>query len=335
MNYVPVKIKFRQSVFAWLLLAAALLLGTSPVAEAAQKARTYPNVPLVNQDGEALRFYDDVIKGKVVTINFMFTSCGDACPLETAKLVDVQRKLGDHVGNNVHMYSISIDPDRDTPEALKAYMKKFDVGPGWQFLTGKQEDVDLIRKKLGMLNSDEKELSDHNINFIMGNEVTGRWVKRSPFDVPEALVAVLLGRLQTRSLLASMELQSYAQSRRLGSSRPGEDTFQTRCMACHTIGQGDKSGPDLLNVVSNRDRAWLARWIKEPDVMLKEKDPLAMALYEKYNKVMMPNLFLSDEEVNDLIDYIDAVSKQLAGAPAEKVTGLDSAHDHDHSNHVH
>lgn len=301
------------------LVAAMLLCQGSAVAGA--KGRTYPNVPLINQDGETLHFYDDIIKGKVVTINFMFTSCPDSCPLETAKLREVQRQLGDHAGKNVYMYSISIDPERDTPEALKAYMKKFNVGPGWQFLTGKKKDIDLIRKKMGMLNTDEKEFSDHNINFIIGNEAIGRWVKRTPFDVTETLVAVLLGRrLQNRSLLASVEKPDYAKATKRAASLPGEDLFLTRCMVCHTIGQGDRAGPDLLNVTSNRDRAWLTRWIKEPDAMLKEKDPLATALYERYNKVPMPNVRLTDQEVHDIIDFIDAVSKRVLGVPEKTIT---------------
>jgi len=322
---------WRAIATSLLLTGAMLLCHGSAVAGA--KGRSYPNVPLINQDGETLHFYDDVIKGKVVTINFMFTSCPDSCPLETAKLLEVQKQLGDHAGKNVYMYSISIDPDRDTPEALKAYMKKFNVGPGWQFLTGKKKDIDLIRKKLGMLNTDEKEFSDHNINFIMGNEVTGRWVKRTPFDVPESLVAVLLGRLQQRSLLATMGKPDYANATKLAASRPGEDLFLTRCMACHTIGQGDKAGPDLLNVVSNRDRDWLVRWIKEPDAMLKEKDPLATALFEKYNKVPMPNVRLTDQEVHDLIDFMDAVSKRVSGVPEERIT--DNSDKTGHSHHVH
>ena len=144
---------------------------------------------LINQDGETLRFYDDVIKGKVVSINFMFTSCGDSCPLETAKLRKVQKMLGEHAGKDVYMYSITVDPDRDTPEALKAYMQKFNVGPGWQFLTGKKEDIDLVRDALGMYSEEEQELSDHAINFVLGNEATGQWFRRTPFDVPEALVS--------------------------------------------------------------------------------------------------------------------------------------------------
>lgn len=310
-----------QIIVTSLVLIAAMLL-CQEAAVAGAKGRTYPNVPLINQDGETLHFYDDVIKGKVVTINFMFTSCPDSCPLETAKLREVQRQLGDHSGKDVYMYSITIDPERDTPEKLKAYMKKFKVAPGWQFLTGKKKDIDLVRKKMGMLNTDEKVLSDHNINFIMGNEVTGRWLKRTPFDVPETLVSTLLGRrLQNRSL-ASVVKADYSESTRQAASRPGEDLFMTRCMVCHTIGQGDKAGPDLLNVASNRDRAWLTRWIMEPDTMLKEKDPLATALYERYNRVPMPNVRLSEHEAGDIIDFIDTVSKRVLGVPEKTITHI-------------
>lgn len=307
---------------ALLLLGAAVFLASAqPAAAARRGADYYPNVPLINQDGETLHFYDDVIKGKVVAINFMFTSCGDACPLETAKLVQVQRLLGDHIGKNVFMYSITVDPERDTPPVLKAYMEKYKVGPGWQFLTGKKEDIDRIRDKLGMLNDDEQELSDHNINFILGNEATGRWLKRTPFDLPQTTVAVLLGRLQKRPLLTSADRPSYANTRVLAAARPGEDEFNARCAACHTIGRGDKLGPDLLGVADIRDRIWLIRWLKEPDVMLQEKDPLAMALYKKYNNVPMPNLQLDHRTILDLIQFMQdetrRVRAQAMGAPPQ------------------
>jgi protein SCO1/2 len=300
-----------------LLAGALLLLGANPTIAARLGANYFPNVPLINQDGETLHFYDDVIKGKVVTINFMFTSCGDSCPLETAKLREVQKLLGDHAGRNVHMYSISIDPERDTPAALKTYMQRFDVGPGWQFLTGKKKDIDLIRKKLSMYQEGEDELSDHNINFIVGNEATGQWMKRTPFDVPESLVSVLLGRLQRRSLVSLEAKLSYAMASRLPNAREGEDLFRSRCSTCHTIGQGDKLGPDLLGVASNRDRLWLIRWLKEPDVMLKEKDPRAIDLYNRYNQVPMPNLKLSGVAVLRLIEYMQAESRRLSVAAGE------------------
>ena len=298
---------------AVLLFATLSLLAVNPASAGAKRGVDYfTNTPLVNQDGETLRFYDDVIKGKVVSINFMFTSCGDSCPLETAKLRKVQQMLGEHVGKDVHMYSITVDPDRDTPAALKAYMQKFKIGPGWQFLTGKKEDIDLIRDKLGMYSEEEEELSDHAINFVLGNESIGLWLKRTPFDLPETLVSVLLGRLQQHRLTSVATARpSYAQSRALPPASPGEDLYNTRCTACHTIGQGDKLGPDLLGVVSKRDRQWLIRWMMEPDVMLKEKDPLAMALYTQYNKVPMPNVKLVKKQALDLIQFMEVETRRV------------------------
>ena len=295
-----------------LLTAALLLLGANPTITTARLNSDYfPNVPLINQDGKTLHFYDDVIKGKVVSINFMFTSCGDSCPLETAKLRELQKRLGEFAGKDVFMYSITVDPKRDTPPVLKAYMEKFEVGPGWEFLTGKKEDIDLIRKKLGMYLEGEDELSDHNINFILGNETTGQWMKKTPFDVPESLVATLLGRLQKRPLGPMAKLDSYANAPTVSRARPGEELFVTRCSACHTIGKGDKLGPDLFAVASNRDRLWLMRWLQEPDVMLAEKDPLAMALYTKYNNVPMPNLQLQSQDILDLITYMQEETQRV------------------------
>ena len=296
-----------------LLLGGALLLMGSSNAAAGMSAgsKSYPNVPLINQDGETLLFYDDVIKGKVVTINFMYATCGDSCPLETAKLLAVQKRLGEHAGKNVHMYSITVDPDRDTPEVLAAYMEKFNIGPGWQFLTGKIEDIDLIRKKMGMYADGEDDLTSHMITFLIGNEVTGRWVKKTPFDVPEALVSLLLGRMQTRSLLSTINSRDYASVQKKGAARPGEDLFITRCTVCHTIGAGRKVGPDLLGMAENLDRKWLIRWLMEPDVMLKEKDLLATALFKQHNEVPMPNLRLSKKDAIDLISFMQVESKRL------------------------
>jgi protein SCO1/2 len=196
-------------------------------------------------------------------------------------------------------------------------MKKFSVAPGWQFLTGKKEDIDLVRKKLRMYSRDEDELGDHHINFMLGNEETGQWLKRTPFDLPGTVVSVLLGRLQKHSLAV---LPSYTKSVGLASSRTGADLFNTRCVSCHTIGQGDKLGPDLLGVVSKRERTWLIRWLQEPDVMLDKKDPLAVALYSQYNNLPMPNIRLERRDALDLIEYLQEQTQRVnanAGAPSK------------------
>jgi cytochrome oxidase Cu insertion factor (SCO1/SenC/PrrC family) len=106
--------------------APASVLASTPVAADVESATPwggdyFPNTLLTDQDGQQMRFFDDMIKGKVVVINFIFTTCSDSCPLETARLRQVQKLLGDRVGKDIFFYSISIDPLSDTPEVLKAY----------------------------------------------------------------------------------------------------------------------------------------------------------------------------------------------------------------------
>src|SRR4029077_3148619 len=120
------------------MLAVAALRTTrsAPVADSNRKGAAYfSNVELITQDGKKVRFYDDLLKGKIVVIDLFYTQCLDSCPLETARLAQVQRMLGDRVGRDIYFYSISIDPWRDTPAQLKAYAEKYRIGPGWLFLT--------------------------------------------------------------------------------------------------------------------------------------------------------------------------------------------------------
>src|SRR5690349_12469726 len=136
------------------LLIAIFLISAGSTPAAADNARWganyFPNVILTTQDGTKVRFYDDVIKGKSVVIDLIYTHCVDACPLETARLAQVQKMLGDRVGKDIFFYSITIDPTHDTPKVLKEYAQKYHIGPGWTFLTGKKADIDLISKKLGL-----------------------------------------------------------------------------------------------------------------------------------------------------------------------------------------
>lgn len=299
---------------ACLLAGCLFLFGAGTAIAGRLDASYFSNVTLVNQDGKTLSFYDDVIKGKAVAINFIYTHCGDACPLETAKLRQVQKLLGDRVGRDIFLYSISIDPERDTPAVLKDYKQKFKVGPGWEFLTGKKADIDLIRRKLGMLSDDEHQLSDHNVNLILGNEATGQWLKRTPFDVPQAIAWTLGERLSNHTLNGVTANQNYANVTSLPEMSSGEELFRSRCTACHTIAGADGLGPDLKGVVERRERAWLTRFLREPDVMLKENDPLAQALLTKYGNVPMPNLRLSDADIQALIEFLQAETKRQSVA---------------------
>ncbi len=93
-------------------------------------ANYFPNVVLTTQDGKQVHFYDDLLKGKIVVIDLIYTHCVNACPLETARLVQVQKLLGDRVGKDIFFYSISIDPKHDTPKVLKRYARSFTLAQG-------------------------------------------------------------------------------------------------------------------------------------------------------------------------------------------------------------
>jgi protein SCO1/2 len=143
------------------------------------QARYLPNVVLRTQDDREVHFYDDLIKDKIVTINFIYSTCADGtCPLITANLVQVQRLLGARVGRDIFMYSITLDPKHDTPTALRRYARAYGVAPGWQFLTGKPEDIELLRRKLRFTDRNpeiDKDPSRHSGNVRYGNEPMTRW----------------------------------------------------------------------------------------------------------------------------------------------------------------
>ena len=295
-------------VMAGLLLLATVTSLSARSAHADSRspwgANYFPDVPLVTQDGKTVHFYSDLLKGKVVVINFIYTKCADSCPMETAKLAQVQRLLGDRVGRDIFFYSISIDTERDTPRELKAYADKFHVKPGWLFLTGEKADVELVRKRLGQAaRPGENSLTGHSTTITIGNEETGQWMQASSMDDTTAM-AVRIGDWLS-SWNHQIASKSYTEARIVDADN-GTFLFRTRCASCHTIGHGDLVGPDLLGVTSARDHAWLSRFIATPDKMLAEKDPVATTLYGKYNQIPMPNLRLGASDVDALIAYIDA-----------------------------
>jgi|GEM_PF-336957 len=280
--------------------------GARPASGSRWGANYFPNVTLTTQDGRIVHFYDDLLKDKVVAIELIYTHCIDNCPLETARLVQVQRLLGDQMGKGVFFYSISIDPKRDTPEVLKAYAEKFHVGPGWLFLTGKEEDIELISKKLGLYSyPDPSNRDGHTPSLLIGNVAAGLWMKNAALDNPRFLARKISDMVDDRQNRNAEVTKGYAEAPKLTIDK-GQYLFSTRCAACHTIGHGDKVGPDLLGVTSTRDRAWLRRFIAAPDQMLAEKDPLAMALFKKYKEIPMPSLRLHEVDVATLIDYMEA-----------------------------
>jgi len=286
-------------------LAPAFLLRVPKVhASELWGANYFPNVELTDQDGKKYHFYDDMLKGKTVLINFIYTKCGDSCPLETAKLKQVQKLLGDRVGKDIFFYSISLDPEHDTPQALSDYAENYNTGPGWYFLTAKRQDVDLIRRKLGVENRPGSDpLTGHNTTLTMGNEATGQWMVDSTMDDPKYIAAMVGDWLSSWKYHRKSNPYQQKPAVTTADLDRGGYLFKTRCAACHSVGGGDAVGPDLLGVSNVRSEEWLSRMISTPDQMLKS-DPVARALFEKYNHVNMPNLRLEGPDVTALLSFL-------------------------------
>jgi len=182
--------------------AAAVVRGETPKPAAGTKAeditsrdrirqRHFPNVELITHERKKVRFYDDLIKDKIVVINFMYAKCEGICPGITSNLVKVQRLLGDRVGKDIFMYSFSLKPEQDTPEALAEYARMHKVGPGWQYLTGDPADLELLRRKLGFTDPDpvaDADKSNHIGNVRYGNEPQQLWAACPGMSNPRMIV---------------------------------------------------------------------------------------------------------------------------------------------------
>lgn len=181
--------------------AAALAITTggrvvaAPARGAGPRASYFPNVTLYTHEGKAVKFYDDLICGKLVAINMMYAQCEGICPGMTRNLLRVQELLGDRVGRDLFMYSISLLPEQDTPERLKEYVEMHHIGPGWQFLTGAREDIEAIRYKLGFFDNDaevDADRSQHTGMVRIGNEALDRWSMAPALAEPESIAQAIL-----------------------------------------------------------------------------------------------------------------------------------------------
>ena len=154
-----------------------------------------PDVKVTTQDGKTVNFYSDLIKGKVVAVNFVFTSCTTVCPPLGAMFGRLQAQHADRVGKDEYLVSVSIDPEVDTPERLKAWSLKFGARPGWTLVTGKKDDITRILKAM---NAYSPDYVNHQPVTIVGNDATGAW-KRSYGFTTAAKLAVLLREVESGS----------------------------------------------------------------------------------------------------------------------------------------
>ena len=137
-----------------------------------------PNLPLLTHEGKRVLFYDDLIKGRVVTLNFFFARCDEICPRVTANLAKVQNLLGADLGTKIFMYSFTLKPEEDDVEAIHHYRAMYHARPGWTFLTGKAEDLETLRKGIGFSYPDpaiDNDKTQHIGNVRYGNEPLMLW----------------------------------------------------------------------------------------------------------------------------------------------------------------
>jgi len=143
------------------------------------------DAPVVDQTGAARHFYSDLVKDRVVVMNFIFTSCTTICPTMGATFSRVQRLLGDR---NVTLISVSVDPTTDTPQRLDAWSRKLDARPGWTLVTGDKPEIDRLLKSLGVFTPSRET---HTPTLLIGNARSGRWQRASGFTSPATIVSLI------------------------------------------------------------------------------------------------------------------------------------------------
>jgi protein SCO1/2 len=165
-----------------------------------------PDVELLDQNGRTVRFYTDLVKGKVVAVNFIFTTCTTICPPLGATFARVQKELGERAGRDVHFISISVDPATDTPERLKAWGAKFHAAEGWTFVTGRKPQVDELLRALGAATGSPE---DHSPTVLIGNDAAGQWTRAYGLARPAVLIGLIdaaaAGRIDAANVSTSKE----------------------------------------------------------------------------------------------------------------------------------
>ena len=176
-------------------LRAVALAFACALAPARTLGSTVPDEPLVDQDGRAVRLFSDVMKGRIVAVNFIYTDCTTICSPMTAVLARVQDHLGARLGKDVALVSISLDPERDTPARLKEFADRFRRRAGWTFLTGEPEHV---RRALRGLGGWQSEKSAHGAFLLVGDPAVGRWKRVNGFAPPQRIAEEIEAALAMR-----------------------------------------------------------------------------------------------------------------------------------------
>ncbi len=176
-----------------LALAGAALLPAGPTAAQSKGKGQAPaavsvdlhDVELLDQDGNKLLFKSEVIGDRIVAIDTFYTDCGLICPILSAIFADMQKKLGDRLGRDVTLVSLSVDPTTDIPARLKDYADGWNAKPGWVFLTGEDPNMTKVLQGLGLY---APNFTNHPAAFLVGDGKTGAWTRYYGFPSPKKLI---------------------------------------------------------------------------------------------------------------------------------------------------
>jgi len=185
----------RRALLASLAALPAVAAPAAARTVATGGRRHFPNVTLLTQDNKRVAFYDDLMKDKIVMLNFFYVECTGICPAATSNLVNVQEQLGARVGRDIFMYSITLKPRDDRPQQLKMYQEMHGIKPGWTLLTGRPEDCELLRRRLGFADIDpvvDRDIKQHIGIVLYGNERLDSWAA-CPVQTEPSLIVKYVG----------------------------------------------------------------------------------------------------------------------------------------------
>lgn len=188
-----------------LLIVLAILCLLAPLsaqdsvsnAQVTKVQLTVPDLMVVNQAGEQMRFNSDIVQNRVAVVTSFFTSCTAFCPLTEERLSRLAKELGDRMGKDVVFVSVTVDPKRDTAQKMKAWSEKFNIGQGWTLVGGQKDDIESLLKSFGLY----VDMQRHQSALIIGNQRQG-WVRVSSWASPTKLAQVIDGMEKNPPLTA-------------------------------------------------------------------------------------------------------------------------------------
>jgi protein SCO1/2 len=298
----------RPLLSAILLISMALNLRAQSPAEPPRKA-TVPDVELTNQDGEKVRLHSDLVKGRVVALSFIFTSCPTICRSIGVNLGQLRTELGASLGRDIALISISVDPVTDTPDKLKAWGKSFGAGPGWTLLTGEKDRVTQLLKKLESYTPD---IQNHSPFLLIVNDRTGEWQRVNALETTPQKIAAILQE-EARKNPAAAEVSSPEPG---SAFHPGSELAQQYFTDVRLTNQDGKQLRFYSDLLQNRVVV-ISAFFSSCTGVCKVTMPLLKSLQEKFADRAGRKLNLISISVDPETDTPAALHKYAASLGAK------------------